>query len=98
MILVRNVFQAKYGRGDELVEVLVEGRELLSKYGIGSYRILTDLAGPFFTVIMEQEMESLAAHEQATEAYSDPDFGPWFARMTELVDSGSREFFTIEDR
>ncbi len=35
MILVRNVFQAKYGRGDELVEVLVEGREMLSRYGMG---------------------------------------------------------------
>ena len=98
MILVRNVFQAKYGRGDELVELLAEGRELLSRYGMGSYRILTDPAGPFFTVIMEQEIESLAAYEQTREGFSDTDFGPWFARMTELVDSGSREFFTIEDR
>ena len=98
MILVRNVFQAKYGRGDELVELMAEGRELLSKYGMGSYRILTDLSGPFFTVVTEEETESLAAYEQSREAFSDPDFGPWFARMTELVDSGSREFFTIEDR
>ncbi len=98
MIVVRNVFQAKYGRGDELVEVLAEGRELLSRYGMGSYRILTDLAGPFFIVVMEQEIESLAAYEQTREGFSDPDFGPWFARMTELVDSGSREFLTIEDR
>ncbi len=43
-------------------------------------------------------MENLAAYEKTREGFSDPDFGPWFARMTELVDSGSREFFTIEDR
>ena len=42
-------------------------------------------------------MESLAAYEQSRAAFADPDFGPWFARMTELVDSGSREFLTIED-
>lgn len=97
MILVRNVFQAKYGRGDELVGLLADGRELLSRHGMGGYRILTDLSGTYFTVVMEQEMESLAAYEQSRAAFADPDFGPWFARMTELVDSGSREFLTIED-
>ncbi len=96
MILVRNVFQAKYGRGDELVQLIKEGQAILAKHGMGRQRILTDLAGPFFTVVMEQEMESLAAYEQTREGFSDPDFGPWFARMTELVDSGSREFLTIE--
>ena len=97
MIIVRNVFQAKYGQGDELVELLKEGRPLLAKYDIGDYRILTDLAGPFFTVIMESESESLADYEKSRAAFADPDFGPWFSRMTELVDSGSREFFTVEE-
>ena len=95
MIIERNVFQAKYGRGDELVQLLEEGRPTLAKYGMGSYRILTDLSGPFFTVEMETELESLAAFESTREAFADPDFGDWFARMTELVDSGSRHFFTV---
>ena len=75
MIIERNVFQAKYGRGDELVQLLEEGRPTLAKYGMGSYRILTDLSGPFFTVEMETELESLAAFESTCEAFADPDFG-----------------------
>ena len=95
MIVMRNVFQAKYGRGDELVELLQEGRPTLAKHGMGSFRILTDLTGAFFTVEMEMEMDSLADFERTREAFADPDFEGWFGRMTELVDNGSRQFFTV---
>ena len=94
MILVRNVFQAKYGRGDELVQLIKEAQPILAKYGMGRQRILTDLAGPFFTVVMEIEAEDLADYERSREAFADPEFGSWFERMTEFVESGSREFFT----
>jgi hypothetical protein len=30
MILVRNVFQAKYGRGDELVQLIKDGQSILA--------------------------------------------------------------------
>ena len=43
------------------------------------------------------EVESLAERErQAREICSHPEFGAWFSRMTELVESGRREFYTIE--
>ena len=96
MILVRNVFQAKYGRGDELVQLIKDGQSIPAKHGMGRQRVLTDLAGRFFTVVMEIEAEDLADYERSCEAFADPEFGPWFERMTELVESGSREFFTIE--
>ena len=96
MILVRNVFQAKYARGDELVEHVKQSQPILAKYGLTMTRILTDLAGPFFTVVMEIEAEDLADYERSREAFADPEFGSWFERMTEFVESGSREFFTIE--
>lgn len=97
MILVRNVFQAKYGHGDELVAVIKEGNTILAQYDMGKQRILTDLSGDFFTVVMELEMESLSAYENSREAFEDPAFGPWFQRMMEFVESGRRELFTIED-
>lgn len=95
MILVRNVFQAKYGKGNELVALAKE----FSESGSTRYwsRILTDLSGPFFTVITEMEVESLTEWEQyIKEAFSKPEFGEWFARMEELVESGRREFYNIE--
>ncbi|MEE8421264.1 MAG: hypothetical protein V3S31_00640 [Dehalococcoidia bacterium] len=95
MIVERTVFQAKYGRGDELVALLQEGSELLAKYNIAPQRILTDLTGDFFTVVMETEVEDLATYEQSREAFQDPEFGPWFQRMMDLVESGSRDFWNI---
>src|SRR5438876_10671785 len=87
MIIVREVFQAKYGRGDEVVALFKELRErVMPDY---SYRILTDASGQFFTVTTETEVESLAAWEKLiSEAFSDPDFGEWFARMMPLVETG----------
>ena len=95
MILVRNIFQAKYGRGDELVALLKEGEKMMTRSSFANQRVLTDVTGQFFTVVMEHEVPSLAEYEKSMALMGDPDFGPWFARMTELVDNGRREIFTI---
>lgn len=69
MLVARQVFQAKYGRGDELAPQV---------------RILTDASGPFFSVVTETEVESFAAWEKGfSEAMNQPWIGEWFSRMTE---------------
>jgi hypothetical protein len=97
MILVRHTFQAKYGHGNQLVALMLEmGESLRADARMHNPRVLTDLSGPFFTVVSEYEMESLAAWEQAMgEVFQDKRFGEWFARMQPLVETGRREFFTI---
>ena len=96
MILVRDVFQAKYGKGGDLVALMKEARTTwLAEYASG--RILTDASGQFFTVVTEIEVESLADWEKrGQEVFALPEFGGWFSRMTELVESGRREFYNIE--
>ena len=94
MIIVRDVLQAKYGKGDDLVALFKEAREMWSSHY--SDRILTDASGPFFTVVVETEIESLAAWEQLTEKYmAMPEFGEWFGRMIPLIESGRREFYNL---
>lgn len=96
MILVREVFQGKYGKGDELVALCKEGAALFRQHTGLSSRVLTDASGPFFTVVSETEVESLGKWEEAlASGFSDPAFEQWFARMVPLVDSGRRDFFTI---
>jgi len=98
MLLERQVFQAKYGRGDELVALF---QELNAQMGEGDettprFRLFTDATGPFFTVVTEVEVESLATWEQAfVEAMAQPEMSEWFSRMMPLVASGSREFYHI---
>ena len=60
-------------------------------------RILTDLSGAFFTVVMEYETDSLAQFgELQPRLMENPDFGEWFGRMMELVEGGTRDFYTIQ--
>ncbi len=95
MVLVRDVFQARYGKGGELVALFKEIRQQWPAQSVD--HILTDASGPFFTVVTETTVESLAAWEQHIAAiFSRPEFGAWFARMTPLVESGRREFYNVE--
>ncbi|MDQ4075755.1 MAG: hypothetical protein M3220_05840 [Chloroflexota bacterium] len=95
MILVRGVFQARYGKADEVVALFKEAREEWGTDYAG--RILTDASGPFFQVVVETEVENLAEWERRSdEIFSQREFGNWFDRMTNLVESGRREFYNIE--
>jgi quinol monooxygenase YgiN len=97
MIVARQVFQARYGRGDELVALFQELNSRMQKVdGATRFRILTDASGPFFTVVTEAEVESLAAWEGSfRESMSQPWMSEWFERMVPLVESGSREFYNV---
>jgi hypothetical protein len=94
MIVVRGVFQARYGKGDELVQLLKEGQAMWPSGRSG--RILTDLSGPFFTVVGESEWDGLGAWEDSVQVlFGDPRFAAWFERMTQLVEGGHREFYNL---
>ncbi len=95
MILVRDVFQAKAGKGDELVALVKEANKDWPE-GF-TKRILTDARGQFFTMVMETEVDSLSDWERlAADVFSRPDFKPLLSRIGSLVTSGRREVFTIE--
>ncbi len=98
MIQVRQVFQAKYGRGDELVALFKEFAQRMEAAGrpMPASRLLTDASGPFFTIVTEYEVESLGAWETMfKESMGQSWMGEWFGRMVPLVESGSREFYNV---
>lgn len=96
-IIVRNVFQAKYGRGGELVAHLKELQEKWPDYPGKPPRLMTDISGQFFTVVTEADFDNLAAYERLQRLmFSRPEFNDWFQRMVPLVDSGRREFYNLE--
>ena len=94
MILVREVFQAKYGQGDSMVALFKEAQG--NWLGEMPSRLLVDLSGKFFTFIVEIEVASLAEWEgRMAQLFATPETADWFARMTNFVESGPREFYTI---
>ena len=100
MILVRVVFQAKNGKASELVAGMKDTiKHMTNPMGDTTTRVrlLTDLSGPFDTVVMETEHASLAAWEQARALmFTTPAFQENQPRAQELVISGRHEYYTIE--
>src|SRR5439155_22293116 len=97
MIVVRLIFQAKFGKAGELANQFKTGtRQIGERYG-GRSRVLTDLSGQFDTVVMEIEAENLALWERnRSEVFTSPEFRETFGRTSELILSGRTEFYNIE--
>jgi len=97
MILVRNVFQLKFGKAREAKALMKENEALQKKHGGGSsVRFLTDVTGQYYTFVMEMTYENLASFERsATEMMGSKEFGEWYQKFTPLVESGRREIFSI---
>ena len=97
MIVIRNVFRLKFGKAREGVALLKEGVAIQKRLGASfAPRILTDLVGPFYTVVLEISVPSLGAFEiEAPRYMADKDFQANYQKLTPLVESGYREIFTI---
>ena len=97
MILVRDVFRLHFGKAREATALLPEGLQFMRRSGeVREARALTDLTGPYYTLVLESTYEGLAAYEQSMgEGMSDPQWKAWYQRFTPLVESGYREMFTV---
>jgi len=101
MIVVRNVFQLKFGKAREATALLKEGLEIQKKALSGvefSTRVLTDVTGPFYTLVLELTVPSLGTFESyAPKLFADKDWQANYQKMSALVDSGYREVFSVVD-
>src|SRR3954454_25080658 len=96
MILVRDVFRLQFGKARDAVAVWKEGRDLAKQAGFQSARLLTDLVGPYYTLVLETTFDSLAAYEKAGQALRDNEkWRAWYAKVPALSRSGYREIFTV---
>lgn len=97
MIVVRNVFRLKFGKAKEAVTLLKEGVAIQKRAGVDmNQRIMTDLVGTFYTLVLELTIPNMAALEAAMpKVLGDKDWQNYYQRFSALVDSGCREIFTI---
>ena len=99
MVVIRNVFRLKFGKTREAVALFKEGVAIQKRVGAGSEfatRLLTDLTGPFYTVVLEITVPNLAAFEaDAPRLMGDKDWQANYQKITPLVESGYREIFTL---
>lgn len=96
MILVRDIFQLKFGKMREAMEMWKQILSVLSKTAYMPDRLLTDLTGQYYTLIMESTYNNMADFEESmkNEVGSD-EWRRMYQKFSELVESGRREIFTI---
>jgi hypothetical protein len=95
MIIARQVFQVKYGHMNEVLEALKSMPQ--GSQPSAPTRVLTDLSGQFFTLVIETKAESMDAYwnslqEMFKEAESSGESDPFM----EFIISGYREYYNIE--
>ena len=97
MILVRNVFRLKFGKMKDALGLWKEGREIARRTGsTAKMRAMTDLVGPFYTLVMEEEFPSLTEMEREMQRDTgQEEWKAWYQKFVPLVDSGYREVFTV---
>ncbi len=98
MFLVRNVFKAKPGKAKELVNIFKKAAQYMPDLGASNTQILTDVSAPFWSVVIQSEVEDLNAYVDVAKAVSKrPEIGEAMKGYMDLVVEGYREIFRIED-
>jgi hypothetical protein len=94
MIIVRETFVAKPGMASKLAKLLSDAVHSAPDRA----RVLTDLVGPFNTVVVETEVETLSAFDKRMREYrTDERMRSKMAGYTDLYTNGRREIYqTIE--
>ncbi len=96
MILARQVFQVKFGHMDEILAAL-KAMSGSSQGPSGITRVLTDISGDNFTLVFESKAESVDAYWEALQAsFKDPEMTDPGNSFMQYIESGHREFYTIE--
>lgn len=99
MIVVRDVFRLQFGKSRDALALAKEGLALEEKFGYKVDRVLTDVTGEYYTLVMESLFNSLAELEEAlTQMSQHQEWRDWYARFTPLVRSGHREIFRVVER
>jgi hypothetical protein len=97
MIVIRNVFRLKFGKAREAVALFKEANAIQKRVGADfPSRLLTDVTGPFYTVVLEITAPSLSAFEAgAPQLMADKDWQANYQKIAALVESGYREVFSV---
>lgn len=98
MIVVRNIFKLKFGESKEAVTHWKKGLAIANRAGFtnGSARLLTDVAGPFYTLVVETAHDSLADYEEGAKGLmSTKEWRDWYGGVVALTEGGYREIFTV---
>jgi len=93
MYVIRETFMAKPGMASKLANLL---SEVVSIQGEAKTRVLTDLVGPFNTVVMETEVADFGDFQVRMKEYSErKDIQEGMKGYTDMYVAGTREIYQV---
>ena len=99
MIVVRDIFQLRFGQSKEATQLWKQAVAVLRSSGFTgqNMRLLTDLAGnPYYTIVLESTHDSLAAWERSHETVGKrPEWRIIYEQIIALTQSGRREILSV---
>jgi hypothetical protein len=98
MYVVRDIMYCKPGQVRAMVEKFQKLNTLGSQLGMGTMRIMTDVATDrYWTVVAESDIKNLEEHqEMMRKAMQNKDFQEAMKGYHDLVAEGRREIYTLE--
>lgn len=99
MIVERVTFRLKFGKAKEGIAIWKEMIAVIKKKGKNnqSFRLLSDLTGPSYTLIIEMQLRSLMdIGSKNYEWMSSKELGELYQQFIPLCEAASREYFNIE--
>lgn len=97
MLLIRDVFRTKPGKAKELVKKFSQVVPFMQQQGFLNTKIMTDVVAGYWTVVLQGEVESLAAFEKHEGFTSQPGVKEIMQGYMDLVETGYREIYKIEN-
>jgi hypothetical protein len=96
MIIIRNIFRLQFGKAKEAIAIMKESRDMLDNAGFKDTRLLVDVVGDFYTIVLETTAQSLGEWESiAASTLPQEEWQKQYARLTPLVLEGRREIFRV---
>jgi hypothetical protein len=91
------VFRLKFGKAREAAAVMKEAIAIQKRLGVDvGQRLLTDVTGPFYTLILELPLPNLAAAETTlSKVMGDKEYHANYEKLVPLVESGHREILNV---
>jgi hypothetical protein len=97
MYLIREVFQTKPGKAKELVKKFKQAAPFFEKQGMSNTKIMTDIVGNYWTVVIESEVKDLGDFaKEVRSATSEPELEKIMQGYMDLVEGGRREIYLLE--
>jgi hypothetical protein len=96
MIIVRDVFSLKFGTAKDAKALMKESQNIMPGELRKNSRVLFDLVGPAYTMVLEGSFANLTDYEkQMATLFSNPQWGAWYQKFIPIVEKSYREIFTV---